>query len=60
MPEMENAHALVVGIADYKYINPLPAIVLKDSPFINGRNDAESVYFSIEHTVKIQTWRGHV
>ncbi len=28
---MENAHALVVGIANYQKINPLPEIVLKDA-----------------------------
>lgn len=31
MPGMDNAHALVVGIARYKAINPLPETVLKDA-----------------------------
>lgn len=31
MPGMENAHALVIGIANYKAINPLPPTVLKDA-----------------------------
>ena len=34
MPTMENAHALVVGIAAYRHLRPLPA---------NVRNDAEAV-----------------
>ena len=31
MPGMENAHALVIGIANYAAINPLPPTVLKDA-----------------------------
>jgi len=31
MPTLPNAHALVVGIANYQAINPLPAAVLKDA-----------------------------
>ena len=31
MPALENAHALIVGIANYQKINPLPATVLKDA-----------------------------
>jgi hypothetical protein len=31
MPALENAHALIVSIANYKKINPLPATVLKDA-----------------------------
>jgi hypothetical protein len=31
MPALENAHALIVGIANYKKINALPPIVLKDA-----------------------------
>jgi hypothetical protein len=32
MPAMENAIALVVGIANYQYINKLPPTVLKGLP----------------------------
>jgi tetratricopeptide (TPR) repeat protein len=31
MPMLENAHALIVGIANYQKITPLPATVLKDA-----------------------------
>ncbi|MDY6874676.1 MAG: caspase family protein [Chloroflexota bacterium] len=31
MPAMENAHALVIGIANYQQINKLPPTVLKDA-----------------------------
>ncbi len=31
MAALENAHALIVGIANYKKINPLPPTVLKDA-----------------------------
>ena len=31
MPAMNNAHALVIGIANYQQINKLPPIVLKDA-----------------------------
>ncbi len=31
MPGMENAHALIVGIANYKTVNPLPPVVLQDA-----------------------------
>jgi hypothetical protein len=31
MPALENAQALIVGIANYQKINPLPATVLKDA-----------------------------
>lgn len=31
MPALENAYALIVGIANYQKINPLPATVLKDA-----------------------------
>src|SRR5215472_7399882 len=31
MPGMDNAHALIVGIADYRHINKLPPTVLKDA-----------------------------
>ena len=31
MPAMDNAHALVIGIANYQHINKLPPIVLKDA-----------------------------
>ena len=31
MASIENAHALIVGIANYQKINPLPGIVLKDA-----------------------------
>ncbi len=31
MPAMENAYALVVGIANYQKINKLPLTVLKDA-----------------------------
>jgi Caspase domain/TIR domain len=31
MPVTDNAHALVIGIANYQHINPLPATVLKDA-----------------------------
>ncbi|MFM7474609.1 MAG: caspase family protein, partial [Microcystis aeruginosa] len=31
MPALENAHALIVGIANYQKINPLPATVLKNA-----------------------------
>lgn len=31
MAALENAHALIVGIANYKKINPLPETVLKDA-----------------------------
>lgn len=31
MPALENAHALIIGIANYQKINPLPATVLKDA-----------------------------
>jgi hypothetical protein len=31
MPALENAHALVIGIADYAEINPLPPTVLNDA-----------------------------
>jgi hypothetical protein len=31
MPNLENAHALIVGIANYKKTKPLPATVLKDA-----------------------------
>ncbi len=31
MPSIENAHALVVGIANYWYINHLPSTVVKDA-----------------------------
>jgi hypothetical protein len=30
MPTLQNAFALLIGIANYKYINPLPAVVLND------------------------------
>jgi hypothetical protein len=31
MPAMDNAHALVIGIANYEHINQLPPTVLKDA-----------------------------
>jgi hypothetical protein len=31
MPALDNAHALVIGIANYQHINKLPPIVLKDA-----------------------------
>ena len=31
MPAMDNAHALVIGIANYQQINKLPPTVLKDA-----------------------------
>ncbi len=31
MPTLENAHALVVGIANYQHVNKLPPTVLKDA-----------------------------
>lgn len=31
MPFLENAHALVVGIANYRFINALPEVVLNDA-----------------------------
>ncbi|MBI4674842.1 MAG: TIR domain-containing protein [Chloroflexi bacterium] len=31
MPSLDNAHALIVGIANYQRINPLPPTVLKDA-----------------------------
>lgn len=31
MPAMDNAHALIVGIANYQHINKLPPTVLKDA-----------------------------
>lgn len=36
MPGMDNAHALIVGIANYQTINPLPRTVLKDAKDIYG------------------------
>jgi hypothetical protein len=36
MPALENAHALIVGIANYQKINPLPATVLKDAQDIHN------------------------
>lgn len=36
MPAMDNAHALVVGIANYERINSLPPTVLKDAQDIHG------------------------
>jgi uncharacterized caspase-like protein len=33
---MDNAHALVVGIANYQHINKLPPTVLKDAQDIHG------------------------
>ena len=38
---MDNAHALVIGIANYQSINKLPASVIKD---------AQSVYDSINES----------
>ncbi len=35
MPVMDNAHALVVGIANYQHINRLPPTVLKDAQDIH-------------------------
>jgi hypothetical protein len=35
MPAMDNAHALVVGIANYQHINRLPPTVLKDAQGIH-------------------------
>jgi len=35
MPAMDNAHALVIGIANYQHINKLPSIVLKDAQDIH-------------------------
>lgn len=35
MPAMDNAHALVIGIANYQQINKLPATVLKDAQDIH-------------------------
>jgi hypothetical protein len=35
MSAMGNAHALVIGIANYQHINPLPPTVLKDAQDIN-------------------------
>jgi len=35
MPTMANAHALVVGIANYQHINKLPPTVLKDAQDIH-------------------------
>jgi hypothetical protein len=35
MTIMENAHGLVVGIANYQFINPLPVTVLKDAADIH-------------------------
>ncbi len=32
---LENAHALIIGIADYQHINPLPATVIKDAADIS-------------------------
>jgi len=31
MPAMDNAHALVIGIADYRHVNRLPPTVLQDA-----------------------------
>jgi hypothetical protein len=31
MPTLDNAHALVIGIADYQHVNKLPPTVLKDA-----------------------------
>ena len=31
MPELRNAYALVVGIANYQHVNSLPQVVLKDA-----------------------------
>ena len=31
MTGMDNAHALVIGIANYQQLNPLPEVVLKDA-----------------------------
>jgi hypothetical protein len=36
MLKMDNAHGLVIGIASYQHINPLPPTVLKDAQDIRG------------------------
>ncbi len=36
MPMLENAHALVIGIANYRHINTLPPTVLKDAQDIHS------------------------
>jgi hypothetical protein len=36
MPTMDNAHALVVGIANYQQANPLPDTVLQEAEEIHG------------------------
>ena len=36
MAALDNSHALVVGIANYQYINPLPPTVLNDARDINN------------------------
>ena len=36
MPTMNNAHAVLIGIADYQHIRSLPASVLKDAEDVYG------------------------
>ena len=36
MPTLPNAHALIVGIANYQHVNPLPPIVLADAAAVRG------------------------
>ena len=36
MPTMDNAHALVVGIANYQQANPLPDTVLQEAEEIHA------------------------
>src|SRR5215212_401452 len=36
MPTLENAHGLVVGIAKYRQVTPLPATVVNDANDVHG------------------------
>ena len=36
MPTLPNAHALIVGIANYQHVNPLPATVRSDAAAVRG------------------------
>jgi hypothetical protein len=43
MPHLPNAHALIVGVANYRYVNPLPATVLADARAIHAALSDESL-----------------